>query len=88
MFWLVCSVRRSTGGQRIALDYFGMFQGPRAEAEELDRNLSAFTNNLDAVVLPHAHIDHSDRLPLLAGAGYRGPIFCTAATRDLAISRP
>src|SRR5690606_10317202 len=38
---------------------------------------------LDAVVLSHAHIDHAGRLPFLVGAGYRGPIYCTPATRDL-----
>lgn len=38
---------------------------------------------IDAVVLSHAHLDHSGRLPLLAAAGFRGPIYCHAATRDL-----
>jgi metallo-beta-lactamase family protein len=42
------------------------------------------TARLDAVVLTHAHIDHSGRLPMLADRGYRGPIYATPATRELA----
>ena len=38
---------------------------------------------LSAVVLSHAHIDHSGALPILAKAGYEGPVYCTPATRDL-----
>jgi Cft2 family RNA processing exonuclease len=38
---------------------------------------------LDAVVLSHAHLDHSGALPILAQRGYRGPIYATPATRDL-----
>jgi metallo-beta-lactamase family protein len=62
---------------------FGMFQGV-AMAE--DRNQIPPTldpNRLDAVLLTHAHLDHTGRLPLLARHGYRGPIFATAATFDL-----
>jgi Cft2 family RNA processing exonuclease len=39
---------------------------------------------IDAVVLSHAHIDHAGRIPLLVREGYRGTVWCTAATRDLA----
>ncbi|MBT4334625.1 beta-CASP ribonuclease aCPSF1 [archaeon] len=41
-------------------------------------------NELDAVILSHAHLDHSGILPLLFKYGYRGPIYCTAPTRDIA----
>jgi metallo-beta-lactamase family protein len=62
---------------------FGMFQGV-ALAEERNQippgiNLA----HLDAVLLTHAHLDHTGRLPLLARHGYRGPVFATPATFDL-----
>jgi metallo-beta-lactamase family protein len=61
----------------------GMFQGRRYETRDKNLRLPVPVNEIDAVVLSHAHIDHSGRLPLLARHGYRGPIYCTAATRDL-----
>ncbi len=61
----------------------GLFQGRRREAFERNRNLPVRPADVGAVVLSHAHIDHSGALPCLVKAGYRGPIFTTAATRDL-----
>lgn len=69
-------------GARVALDA-GLFQGPRAESGELNRTLPFDPRRLDAVVLSHAHIDHSGRLPLLVRHGFHGPIYATPATRDL-----
>jgi metallo-beta-lactamase family protein len=72
----------SFGPWRILLEC-GMFQGSR---EEEARNLDPFEFDvaaIDAVILSHAHIDHSGRLPLLVKRGYRGPIYAHAATRDL-----
>lgn len=69
-------------GHRILLDC-GMFQGPRKETEYKNRNLPFDAATIDAVILSHAHIDHSGILPVLARDGYRGPIYTTAATRDL-----
>jgi metallo-beta-lactamase family protein len=63
---------------------FGIFQGgddPRARSQRLGPVSAA---DLDAVVLTHAHIDHSGRLPLLAASGYRGAVYATSATLDLA----
>ena len=70
------------GGRTILLDC-GMFQGRRAETRVRNTVLPLDVSKIDAVVLSHAHIDHSGRLPLLVRHGYRKPIFCTSATRDL-----
>jgi metallo-beta-lactamase family protein len=70
------------GGRRVLLD-FGMFQGRRSETREKNTHVPVEVGSIDAIVLSHAHIDHSGRLPLLTKLGYRGPIFCTSATRDL-----
>src|SRR5690349_3218204 len=69
-------------GRAVALD-FGMFQGHRAEATEKNLEVPFQANELSAVVLSHAHIDHSGRLPLLARYGYDRPVYATPATHDL-----
>ena len=70
------------GGRRILLDC-GLIQGSREE-EALNRAPFPFEPaDIDAVVLSHAHIDHSGRLPLLYKAGFRGPVYAQAATADL-----
>ena len=61
----------------------GLFQGRRREALERNRQLPFRPQDVDAVVLSHAHIDHSGALPVLASHGFRGSIYCTPATRDL-----
>lgn len=61
----------------------GLFQGHRRESVEKNRTLGFAPHEIDAVVLSHAHIDHSGALPVLTRAGYRGPIFATPATHDL-----
>ena len=76
-----CHIVR-VGGKTVLLDC-GMFQGRREESREKNQTLPLPVEQIDAVVLSHAHIDHSGRLPFLARHGYRGPIYCTAATRDL-----
>jgi metallo-beta-lactamase family protein len=67
---------------RILLDC-GLFQGRRAESAERNRQLGFRARDIDVMVLSHAHIDHSGALPRLYKQGYRGPIYCTPATRDL-----
>ncbi len=71
-----------SGGQRVLLDC-GLIQGrPVDEVRNRDR-FPFDPKQLTAVVLSHAHIDHSGRLPLLVKAGFRGPIYAHPATRDL-----
>ena len=67
---------------RILLDC-GLFQGRRAETVERNRDLGFRARDIDVMVLSHAHIDHSGALPRLYRQGFRGPIYCTPATRDL-----
>jgi len=61
----------------------GFFQGRRRESIEANLHLGVDPRELDAVVLSHAHIDHSGALPLLVKQGYEGPTYATPATRDL-----
>src|SRR3989338_6701568 len=73
------------GGKRILLDC-GLFQGSRKKSVEKNA-LFAFNPaaEIDAVILTHAHMDHAGRIPVLWKKGYRGKVFCTEATRDLAL---
>ena len=61
----------------------GEYQGHRKEAEERNRNFPFPCKDVDAVMLSHAHIDHSGNLPLLVKNGFHGPIYTSAATADL-----
>ena len=62
---------------------FGLFQGGR-HAEVANRTKALRdAPGLAAVLLTHAHLDHCGRLPLLARAGFKGPVFCTDATREI-----
>lgn len=69
-------------GHTVALDC-GMFQGRRTESAAKNRAFPVPMEDLDAVVLSHAHIDHSGRLPFLVANGYSKTIWSTSATRDL-----
>src|SRR5262245_20159826 len=69
-------------GRRILLDC-GLYQGRRDEARKRNRHFEYDPTKLDCVLLSHAHMDHAGNLPTLVRAGYRGPIYCTAATRDI-----
>jgi len=76
-----CHLVETTAG-RVLLDC-GLIQGGK---ERHERNRAPFefeAADIDVVVLSHAHIDHSGRLPLLRKAGYSGPIYATPATIDL-----
>lgn len=69
-------------GARILLDA-GLFQGRRKDSHTLNLQLPFDARRIDGVVLSHAHIDHSGRLPLLVKEGFHGPVYATPATRDL-----
>ena len=69
-------------GSRTCLDA-GLFQGRRRETHQLNATLPIDPRRVDAVILSHAHIDHSGRLPLLVQHGFHGPIYATPSTRDL-----
>ncbi len=69
-------------GSRILLDC-GLYQGPRQESFDRNRNLPFEARTVDAMILSHAHIDHSGNIPVLVRSGFTGDIFTTAASRDL-----
>lgn len=76
-----CHILR-VGSKTILLDC-GLFQGRRSESREKNIKLPLPVEEIDAVILSHAHIDHAGRLPFLVNNGYRQTIWATAATRDL-----
>ncbi len=71
------------GGKKLLLDC-GLYQGVRKEAFVRNREMPFDGSEIDAVILSHAHIDHSGNLPSLIRSGFQGPIYSTSATRDLA----
>lgn len=70
------------GGERILLDC-GLFQGLKQLRQRNWAPLPFAADAIDAVIVSHAHIDHSGALPLLVRQGFRGPIYCAPATADL-----
>ncbi|MFA6276912.1 MAG: MBL fold metallo-hydrolase [Pedobacter sp.] len=69
-------------GKKILLDC-GMFQGMGYETDELNKNFGFNADEVDILVLSHAHIDHSGLIPRLIAQGFKGVIFGTSATKDL-----
>jgi metallo-beta-lactamase family protein len=72
----------TVNGHRYLLEC-GLFQGRRQESFERNRNLPFDAASIDAMVLSHAHIDHSGNIPQLIKQGFQGNIHCTHATHDL-----
>lgn len=70
-------------GFRLLFDC-GMFQGRRQEAFRRNQDLGFDPKSLGAVLLSHAHIDHSGALPVLPGQGFSGKVYLTRASADLA----
>lgn len=62
----------------------GAFQGKRSESDKKNRDFDFAPDKIESVILTHAHYDHCGLLPILAKNGYRGNIYATPATRDLA----
>ncbi len=69
-------------GKKIMLDC-GLFQGRRKEAAEKNKEYCVDPKEIDAIILSHAHIDHSGGIPFYVKGGFKGQIFSTFATRDL-----
>ncbi|NQU71639.1 MAG: MBL fold metallo-hydrolase, partial [Rhodospirillales bacterium] len=70
------------GSRRIMVDC-GLFQGYKQLRLLNWKTLPVDPKTIDAVVLTHAHLDHSGYLPVLVRDGFQGRIYATAATRDL-----
>src|SRR5688572_7002961 len=70
------------GNHKVLLDC-GLHQGRREEARQRNSHFPFHSDQIDAVILSHAHIDHCGNLPTLVRQGFNGPIFCTPPTRDL-----
>ncbi|MGA0525170.1 MBL fold metallo-hydrolase, partial [Escherichia coli] len=71
-----------TGARRVMVDC-GLFQGYKSLRLRNWDTMAVNPHHIDAVVLTHAHIDHSGYLPLLVRNGFRGPVYCTKGTAEL-----
>ena len=70
-------------GKKILLDC-GLYQGHRADELRINRDFPLFNpEEIDHVILSHAHIDHSGNIPNLVKRGFKGFVYCTHATRSL-----
>lgn len=70
-------------GKKLLLDC-GLFQGMGSKTDELNNHFGFDPAEVDYMILSHAHIDHSGLIPKLVKEGFRGKIYCTSATADLA----
>jgi metallo-beta-lactamase family protein len=70
-------------GARILFDC-GLYQGKRQESFERNRHIPFDAASIDVLILSHAHLDHVGNIPSLVKSGFRGHIFCTQATADVA----
>jgi metallo-beta-lactamase family protein len=71
-----------TGNSCILID-FGIFQGDRSMEDKNHKLPPIDVTKLDAVIITHAHLDHTGRLPMLVRCGYSGPVFATEATIEI-----
>ena len=70
-------------GYNLLLDC-GLYQGKRSESNRLNSTLPFSATDINAVILSHAHLDHCGTLPILVKNGYKGKIYCTGATAEIA----
>lgn len=70
-------------GLRVFLD-MGLYQGPRDLARQINQEFPADVKSADAVILSHGHLDHCGKLPFAVRQGFKGPIYCTPATAEVA----
>src|SRR5688500_10243107 len=70
-------------GKRVLIDC-GLFQGRKELRQRNWRALPVPESSLDAIVLTHAHVDHTGGLPRVVRGGFQGPVYSTSGTRDLA----
>ncbi|MBI5686098.1 MAG: MBL fold metallo-hydrolase [Verrucomicrobia bacterium] len=92
MKWTFCGAAQTTTGSRHLLNIngtelmldCGIFQGRRLESIERNNSFSFDPRSVEAVVVSHAHIDHTGALPTLVKRGFAGNIYATNGTRDLA----
>ena len=70
-------------GLRLFLD-MGMYQGRRDESRQINQRLPVDVKSADAIILSHGHLDHCGKLPVAVRAGFKGPIYCTPATAEVA----
>lgn len=77
-----CYVITADSGTQIMIDC-GMFQGSHYLTKLNYETIDIDITKLDGIILTHAHLDHSGRLPLLVKNGYKGPIYATEPTIDL-----
>lgn len=73
-----------TNGLKVLLDC-GLHQGRRSEAAAKNKSFNFKASEIDAVVLSHAHADHCGAIPLLVKQGFKGKVYATPATRDVAM---
>lgn len=78
-----CHLLTTDEGVKILLDC-GLYQGNESDFDDFNKNWPFNPAEIDVLVLSHAHIDHSGRIPKLVKDGFKGDIVCTSATRDLA----
>ncbi|WP_121354831.1 MBL fold metallo-hydrolase [Flavisolibacter nicotianae] len=69
-------------GKKVLLDC-GLFQGMGKDTDKLNSDFGFAANEVDVMILSHAHIDHSGLIPKLAKEGFQGSIYCTDATKEL-----